>query len=208
VSTVVAAGASIVTTVLSAGITDDAVSFLRDEISQQDFEDAFAPLGAMQTLSLLATLVTGILTIIWMFRIAGNVRAFGRATTWAPLFAIFGWLLPPLLYLIPFLMLRELWKASEPTATGDGDAWRKRPDNRVLWVWFVAYGVVPLTIFVTQAGSFFGTRPDGIESIAEGLEDFSAILWVGAAATLFAGVAWVVFVRQLTARHKQLTNEA
>ena len=51
-----------------------------------------------------------VLVMIWMYRISANLRAFGMTTTWHPLFAIFGWFLPPVvLYVIPFLMLREQW---------------------------------------------------------------------------------------------------
>ena len=101
---------------LSAGVTQDAKDFLDETISEDEFTSA---IGTAQRPAVrhepVATLATGVLTIIWAFRIAGNVRAFGRATTWSPLFAIFGWFLPPMvLYVIPFLVLRELWKASEP----------------------------------------------------------------------------------------------
>ena len=66
-----------------------------------------------------------------MYRIATNVRAFQRQTTWSPLFAIFGWMLPPfVLYVIPFLMLRELWKASDseqPRRSGELAVERRQP---------------------------------------------------------------------------------
>ena len=87
-------------------------------LSDDEFRDAIGPLNAVQLIVGLATLATFIVTIIWMYRIATNVRAFQRRTTWSPLFAIFGWMLPPfVLYVIPFLMFRELWKASDSSAT-------------------------------------------------------------------------------------------
>jgi hypothetical protein len=211
VSTVIVALGTLVGAFLSAGVATDARNFLAGSIEQNEFEDALAPLNAVQLLVSVATLATGVLTIVWMFRIAHNVRAFGRMTTWSPLFAIFGWFLPPLvLYIIPFLVLRELWKASDPTDVDGTDAWKRSPDNRVLWAWFVLFGLLPAVLFAVQIGSFAaGGVPTGdVESIAESLEDFGAIGWTTAGLSVAAAVAWVLFVRQLTQRHTRLTSES
>lgn len=210
VSTVIVALGTLVSAVLSAGVATDAADFLAGDIGRAEFEDAIAPLNSVQLLVSVATLATGVLTIIWMFRIAGNVRAFGRATTWSPLFAIFGWFLPPLvLYIVPFLVLRELWKASEPTGVDETDGWKRTPDNPVLWVWFVVFGLVPAVLFAVQIGSFAdgGLPTNDIQSVADSLDEFGALGWLTAALSLAAAVVWVMFVRSLTQRHKRLTNE-
>jgi hypothetical protein len=211
VSTVVVAIGTLISAFLSAGVATDAADFLAGSIEQSEFEDALVPLNSVQLLVSVATLATGILTIIWMFRIANNVRSFGRATTWSPLFAIFGWFLPPLiLYVIPFLVLRELWKASEPTVVDGSDTWKRTPDNPLLWAWFVLFGLLPAVLFAIQVGSFAaGGLPTGdVESIAESLDDFGAIGWSTAVLNVAAAVVWVQVVRGLTQRHKQLTNES
>ena len=210
VSTVIVALGTLVSAVLSAGVATDAADFLAGDIGRAEFEDAIAPLNSVQLLVSVATLATGVLTIIWMFRIAGNVRAFGRATTWSPLFAIFGWFLPPLvLYIVPFLVLRELWKASEPTGVDETDGWKRTPDNPVLWVWFVVFGLIPAVLFAVQIGSFAdgGLPTNDIQSVADSLDEFGALGWLTAGLSLAAAVVWVMFVRSLTQRHKQLTNE-
>jgi len=211
VATVIVALGTLVSAFLSAGIATDAADFLAGSIEQSEFEDAIVPLNSVQLLVSVATLATGVLTIIWMFRIASNVRAFGRATTWSPLFAIFGWFLPPLvLYVIPFLVLRELWKASDPTGADGSDDWKRSPDNPVLWGWLVLFGLLPAVLFAIQIGSFAaGGLPAGdIESVAESLDEFGAIGWLTAVLNVAAAVVWVRFVRQLTQRHKRLTNES
>ena len=211
VSTVIVAVGTVISTFLSASIATDAADFLAGGIEQSEFEDALVPLNSVQLLVSAATLATGVLTIIWMFRIANNVRAFGRATTWSPLFAIFGWFLPPLvLYVIPFLVLRELWKASEPTGVDGTDDWKTTSDNPVLWAWFVLFGILPAVLFAVQVGSFAGSGlPAGdIESVAESLDEFGLIGWLSALLNVAAAIVWVRFVRQLTQRHKRLTNES
>jgi hypothetical protein len=210
VSTAVVAVGTLISAFLSAGVATDAAAFLDGSMSRSEFEDSIVPLNSVQLLVSVATLATGVLTIVWMFRIAQNVRAFGRSTTWSPLFAIFGWFLPPMvLYVIPFLVLRELWKASDPSEAAGADGWKRSPDNPVLWAWFVAFGIVPAVIFAIQIGSFAtGGLPGGdIESVAESLDEFGAIGWVTALASVAAAAFWIRFVRQLTQRHRLLTSE-
>lgn len=211
VSVSIAAITGLLAAFLSSSIATDASDFLAGSISQSEFEDSLVPLNSVQLLGSVATLATGVLTIVWAYRIARNVRAFGRVTTWSPLFAVFGWFLPPLvLYIVPFLVLRELWKASEPAAVDGTDSWKHTPDNPVLWAWFVLFGLIPALLFAVQIGSFAssGLPAGDIESVAESLDDFGAIGWVTAVLNVGAAVTWISFVRQLTRRHKQLTNES
>jgi uncharacterized BrkB/YihY/UPF0761 family membrane protein len=123
--TAIVAVGTVATTILTAAVATDAEDYLVGALSEDEFRDAIAPLNAVQLIVGLATGATFIVAIIWMYRIATNVRAFERRTTWSPLFAIFGWLLPPfVLYVIPFLMLRELWKASDASNPDDPEGWR------------------------------------------------------------------------------------
>jgi hypothetical protein len=185
-------------------------------MSEDDFRDALGPLSTAQVLAGLATLATGILTMIWMYRIASNLRSFGRRTTWHPLFAVFGWFLPPLiLYVIPFLMLRELWKASDPGAAepaGEdrGRGWRAGRESPVLWAWFALFGIIPAVLILTQANSLAtdGLPSGDIESVADSLDNFGAGATVVALVNVVAAVTWVLVVRQLTDRHTTLTREA
>ena len=210
---VLVAIATVVQTVLSSSVTDDASAFLAGELTDDEFRDAVAPVSAIGTLTTLATLAAMIVTIIWMYRIASNVRALGRRTTWSPLFSIFGWVLPPFLFLIPFLVLRELWKASEPTDdTSDDssdDAWRRTRDTPLLWVWLVTFGVLPTFLLAVEVSSLTSTSLGGgaLDSQAEALDDFGIVQWLSALLTVIAAGVWYPFVRQLTARHRTLTHE-
>ena len=217
VMTAFVAAGTVLTTLLSAAASQDATDFLGGVIDDDEFRDAIAPLNAVQLLVGVATVATGVLTIVWMYRVATNVRAFGRQTTFSPLFAIFGWFLPPgVLYVLPFLVLRELWKASDPAPApgaepaGDDQSWKRSKDNPTLWVWFVLFGLLPTVLLVVQIGSLAtGGLPNGdLDSLAESLEDFGAVSIFAGVLNVAAAVAWIMFVRQLTRRHTRLTNEA
>ena len=148
--------------------------------------------------------------MIWMYRIAANIRAFGRRTTWHPLFSIFGWFLPPFfLYVIPFLVLREQWKGSDPHVDGS-DGWKANEDNRTLWGWFAFYGLLPVVLFVAQIGSVAsaGLGTGDVETVAESLDQVSALTFLSAVSVIGAAIFWITFVRQMTSRHVGLTNES
>ena len=201
---------TVVQTALSSSVTDDASAFLAGDISDNEFEDSIVAVGAIGSLTTVLTIGAAVVTVIWMFRIASNVRAFGRRTTWSPLFSIFGWVLPPFLYVIPFLVLRELWKASEPTRVDGSDNWKQVRDNPLLWVWLAVFGVLPALLFVVEVSSLASSSFGGgaLKAQAESLEDFGLVQWLSAILSVIAAAVWIPFVRQLTTRHRQLTNEA
>jgi hypothetical protein len=210
VLTAIVAVGTIATTILTAGVAQEAKDFLAGELSDDEFRDAIAPVNAVQLVVGLATLATFVVTIVWMYRLATNIRAFQRQTTWSPLFAIFGWMLPPfVLYIIPFLMLRELWKASDASQPDDPESWRSSKDNPLVWAWFVLYGIAPVILLIFSVGSFIdgGLSSGSLDSLAETLDDFGGLAVVSTLVTLAAAIVWILFVKQLTARHKQLTNE-
>ena len=119
----------VASTLVSRLAVDEARDFLADRIDEDDFLEAYAPsllLGFVQGAAMIALVV---LTMVWMYRVASNHRALQRNGTWAPGWAIGGWFLPPgALYIIPYLMFRELWKASDPAVPAGDQRWK---ENRV-----------------------------------------------------------------------------
>ncbi len=208
--TTVAAIATVLTTILTAAVADDARNYLDGELSDDEFRSAIGPVNAVQLITGVATIAVFVVTVIWMYRIATNVRAYQRDTLWSPLFSIFGWMLPPfVLYIIPFLVLRELWKASDPTDANDTEGWRRSADNPFIWAWLVLYGIAPIFLLLFSVGSFLdgGLASGSLESLADSLDEFGAFAVVSAVVNVAAAVVWIVFVRQLTSRHVRLTNE-
>lgn len=199
--------------ILQSGLRSDAEDLLAGRISESAFNDQLVSSSAFSALSGVATLASMVLVMIWMYRISANLRAFGMTTTWHPLFAIFGWFLPPVvLYVIPFLMLREQWSKSNPSAvarqpSGQVDT---KSNNPVLWVWWLAFGIWPLLALFLSAGSLTGSFGDtGAEAVAENLLDTNqTVTIIGSVIGLIAAIAWILFVRQLTARHRSLTSES
>ena len=207
----VAGLASLASALLSANLAGKAQDYLDGRISEDEFLDAnaIAPLG--QLLSAGPLIAAGIFGVIWMYRIATNCRAIGRTTTFAPVFAILGWILPPFLFILPLLVLRELWKASDPNTPPGSEGWRASGENPLLYVWFVVYGLIPTILTALSLGSVFDAALNldtDTDSIAEVTASTGVTqLLVGGAFSVISAVIWILIVRQLTARHIELTGE-
>ena len=207
----VAGVASLASALLSANLAGKAQDYLDGRISEDEFLDAnaIAPLG--QLLSAGPLIAAGVFGVIWMYRIATNSRAMGRTTTFAPVFAILGWFLPPFLFILPLLILRELWKASDPNTPPGSEGWRASGENPLLYVWFVVYGLIPAILTAVSLGSVFDSALNldtDTDSIAEVTASTSGTqLLVGGAFSVISAVVWILIVKQLTARHTELTGE-
>lgn len=201
----VSAVMAVLTWVVGVAIVDDAEAFLDRDMSSDDFAVSIAPWGLVALIQGVATLAAVVLVMIWMHRLATNHRTLHRTGTWGPGWAIGGWFLPPLLYVIPFLMFRQLWRASDPDVPLDGD-WRSGAVSWLVTAWFVVYGPVSLAVQVASAGStlnFGGSERD----IAEQIVDGQATAAVAAVVAIASAALFVTMASRLTTRHQRLTGE-
>ncbi len=185
---------------------DDAQALLDDRIDAQQFVERAAPYLLMSVVGAVATAATAVVTMIWMFRIAKNHRTLHRGCTWGPGWAVGGWFLPPLVFVIPTLMFRELWKASDPAVPVGGE-WRSNRASPLVLLWFVLYTLMPLGLLVAQSagGLSFGASE---RDMAQQVIDNQGSTVVSAAVTVAGAVTFILLVRGLTARHRQLTGES
>jgi hypothetical protein len=191
-------------------LRDKARDYLAGEISKSKFEDASqANIGSIASVLSIPILV---LTMILMFRMAKNLQALGRNdATWKPGWAIGGWFCPPCaIYAIPWLMFRELWRGSDSEVPAHDPRWKARPVTPLINVWWVLFGLVPIIGFATASGIVFGGLSNGLdaEDVAERLDDYFVVNLVLAVVQAIAAVVYLVFVRQLVARHMRATREA
>lgn len=201
----IASAATALGAILSVSATDAAHDLLDGRTSTSDFQDATIGYNLVQLGTGLVTLSAMVVVIIWMYRIAANIRAFGISTTWHPIWAVFGWVLPPVLYVIPLLMLRELWKKSAHSAGSDQSG---GGENMILLGWFALFSLIPAVLTVISLGSFADQfASQGAEQQAELLVDAGSFTIINAIVTVGAGIAWILFVRQLSTRHTAMTGE-
>lgn len=208
VLTVITAVGSLITAVLTPTIQDAADDFLAGNIDEDTFISEYTPLLIGQGLQGFAQLALAVVSIIWLFRVAKNLRVFGRRTTWAPIWAVFGWILPPVLIVIPFLMVREVWKASDPSSPYGSESWKQSGESPTVIAWFALYGIGSAVLIALSATSAFGQGfGGGTSDLAETIADFGTLGYVSALVTVLAAGAWILVVRETTSRHVRLTGE-
>lgn len=202
----VATAAAFFTLLASQAIETDAEAYLAGSMSKSDFTDAMATYVLVSSLQGVATIASAVLVIIWMYRLAANHRTLHRGGTWAPIWAVFGWILPPLLYIIPFLMLRELYKASDPTVPVGGD-WKSSRVSPMVTLWFIAYSIIPLLLVATTATDAVDALDSSETAIAEQITGDQTWNYVAILVTVAGAVTFITMARDITARHRQLTGE-
>lgn len=212
----VVGAAAFISAVMTGGLRSDARAYREGRITEEAFLESYLLVGILGFLQIAATVAAFVLTLIVMHRLVTNHRALGRAGRWTPGWAIGGWFLPPLvLYVIPYLVFREQWRASEPLRPDDPDVWRGAPVPPVVSIWWVLYGLMPLAIIVAQfgfGGDASSTGSGGLASttdaVARSIEDQYGLTLVAGITTLAAALAFIVMMRGLSARHRRLTGES
>ena len=189
-------------------VVEAAQDFVDGRISDDDFLEDVGVYGLTAALSGLAQIAIVVLTIIWTFRIVKNHRTIGRQTTWGPGMAIGGWFLPPFLYVIPTLVLREAWKAADPAVPPGDQRWKSNGDNPLLWAWFLVYGVATFVLSIVNSSVQFRQFGGDADDLADVYADSQGILIAMAIVGIISAVLWALVVRQWTARHTALTGEA
>jgi hypothetical protein len=82
---------------------------------------------------------TTVLLMIWAWRSAHNARALGRTgARLGPVWAIIGWIIPVASFVLPYLVVSDLWRSSDPDAPR-GDGWRARPPSPLVAGWWILY---------------------------------------------------------------------
>ncbi len=190
-------------------LSREAEKFLDGTITEEAFEEAVT-VNASSVVGLMVIPIA-VLTMIWMFRMAANLRKLGRqGQTWAPGWGIGAWFVPPcIIYAVPWLMFKELWKGSDPTVAPGDPAWKQRPASALITVWWVLYGLVPLLGIFSAAGVAGQLRAGmTMRTLAERFRDFGGVNIFFTVVGMGTTVVYIRLVKQLSSRHMQSTREA
>ncbi|MFZ9630127.1 MAG: DUF4328 domain-containing protein [Ilumatobacteraceae bacterium] len=202
----------------SIRLVNKAQQFLDGTISEDAYTDATARIG-LSTLTPMLTVAAAVLTMVWMVRIGKNLRSIGRqGLSWSPAWGIWGWFTPPCIHVVPWLVLQEQWKASDPDIAPGDSSWKQRPVSPLVHAWWALYGLVPLVSSVVSISSVWDSIRTALESgfdesdttraAAQTLVDGRVTGLITGLAQTVAAVVFMLLVRQQTARHMRCTGEA
>jgi heme/copper-type cytochrome/quinol oxidase subunit 2 len=160
--------------------------------------DANALPAVMILLSGVVFIAIFVLLIIWLYRAAKNNEALGRQNPrLGPGWAIGGWFIPIAWWVIPFIILDDVWRGSDPSIPRGDPSWRRSSTLGAIWAWLVT-----AVIFIIPSGIASSTgdvRADEPEKVRR--DDILRI--IGAVGAIVAAVLAIVVTRRIAARQEE-----
>ncbi|GAB2913877.1 DUF4328 domain-containing protein [Streptomyces mayteni] len=157
----------------------------------QDVEDFFFNTIGLQALSFLAS---GILFIIWFYRIRTNAEVFdpngqrlGRG------WSIGAWFTPVVNFWFPKQIANDAWRASTP--------WGANPGGGVMNAWWALW-IATLVLYISVRSQGPDNDDLGSRTDLDRLQGQSATLAVTGLVIVAAAIVGILFVRQLSARQQ------
>jgi hypothetical protein len=184
----------VVGTALSVLSRDDARDFAAGLTDEDTFLEAIAPSVLFDTVSGALSIALAVVVIIWLYRVASNQRHL-TGTRWSPGWAIGGWFCPPVLFVIPLLVLRELWRSITP---------QSKPT--VLWIWWVTYGLVPALLIPFGVSSALNGLNADTADLARSIDEQFLSKMASNIASVIAAACFIVVVRSLTSAQQRRTG--
>lgn len=160
--------------------------------------DANAFPAAMIILSGIVGLAIFVLLIIWLYRAAKNNEALGRQNPrLGPGWAIGGWFIPVANFVIPFIVLDDVWRGSDPSVPRGDPNWRRSSTLGAIWAWLVSAVIwyIP-TLIASSTGDVRADEPEKVRR-----DDILRI--IGAVAGIVAAVFAVIAIRRVAARQEE-----
>jgi hypothetical protein len=156
--------------------------------------------AAMLVLFALLSIAIFIVFVIWLYRAAKNNEALGRDNTrFSPGWSIGAWFIPLANLVIPVLIVRDLWRGSDPSVPRGEPNWRRAPGGAIVGWWWAAY----LVMTIPWAFTGLGKNSEGKFSNASDLRRSDTLRVVSAVGAIAAAVLALTLVRRLSARQEE-----
>ncbi len=208
VTLVVQAISVLVQFTLRASATD----LVNNNITTASFDDKLGLYLGVAALAGVVSIAQSVLLIVWTFRMAKNHLVLGRQpqSFSAGATIAVNILGGCTLGILNFFMWREMWKASDPdTAAGD-PSWKQRLVTPLVGIYLgLSLASIAAAITLGISGSFSPVRTTGSSAdLAKNINDKIGFIALSGLLTLAAAAVFIVFVRQLAARHMRATRES
>jgi hypothetical protein len=145
---------------VGAGIMLHVVTLALGPLSPKDLIGIML-LGILSLATQVVSLVAPVLFLMWMYQASKNVHAFGRlGLTFTPGWCVGWWFVPFASMVMPYQALKEIFRASAPTANVGADAdvaWRTGTVPSTFLLWWGTYvtngfvGLVAVGLSVSSA---------------------------------------------------------
>ncbi|MFC1865572.1 DUF4328 domain-containing protein [Chloroflexota bacterium] len=145
--------------------------------------------------------ITVIALLMWVHRVYRNLQSLGADNLmFSPGWAVGGFFIPIWNLLHPFLVVREIWKASDPSiAINDSLAWKNASLSCLATFWWLLFVASWFIVFILNQWSI------GAMSLQE-LYAFSWVMLPMDGLTLLSAVLTILLVWSINHRQKERNN--
>lgn len=136
-----------------------------------------------------------IISLMWLYRVHKNLPALGVSDLrFSPGWAVASWLIPIVNFYLPYQVVKEIWKASDPSVNPSSNlSWQKTPTSLILGWW---WGFWLTSALAGQASMFLSKKTLG---------DVYTMSWVLLASDILiivADIFLILIVRTIDARQE------
>jgi hypothetical protein len=154
--------------------------------------------ASMLILAGLVSIAIFVLLIIWLYRAAKNNEALGRQNPrLGPGWAIGGWFIPVAWWVIPFIVLDDVWRGSDPSIPRGDPSWRRSSTLPAIWAWLVTALIYFIPNWIASSGG--DVRADEPEKVRR--DDILRI--IAHVVGIVAAVLAIVVIRRVAARQEE-----
>ena len=160
--------------------------------------DANGLAAAMIILSGIVAIAIFVLLVIWLYWAAKNNEALGRQNPrLGPGWAIGGWFIPLANFVIPFIVMDDVWRGSDASIARVDPNWRRSSTLGAIWAWLVTAVIFTVPSFIASStGDVRADEPDKVRR-----DDIFRI--IGAVGAILAAVLAMIVTRRIAARQEE-----
>lgn len=141
--------------------------------------------------------------LIWFHQAVSNVRILrASGTFFSPVKAVFAFFIPFANVVMPYQIMQETWRASDPNLVKDPRSWQQSTGSWLIWSWWITL----IAAAVLRIWNAVTSRGDRMESDSFTLSGGSNVCMIA------AGVMLIVIIYQIRqrqrARHAKIYDEA
>lgn len=166
---------------------------IREDISGGSLQIIITILYMLKFITIAALLI---ISLMWLYRVHKNLTALGASELrFSPGCAIASWFIPIVNFYQPYQVVKEIWKASDPSVNPSSNlSWQKAPTSLILGWW---WGFWLTSAIVGQASMFSNKKT------SDSVYTMSWVLLVSDILIIVADILLILIIRTIDIRQEE-----
>lgn len=166
---------------------------IREDISGGSLQIIITILYMLKFITIAALLI---ISLMWLYRVHKNLTALGASELrFSPGWAIASWFIPIVNFYQPYQVVKEIWKASDPSVNPSSNLlWQKAPTSLILGWWWGFW----LTSAIAGQASMFSNK-----KTSDSVYTMSWVLLASDILIIVADILLILIIRTIDIRQEE-----